>query len=331
MIGHIKALLFGTILYGILVLILNSTTIMKILVAYDGSDYAIEAVDDLLFAGLPDKCKAVVLSVTDDYYPLLAPGSSGIVAEYISLEEMDSDMVSKPLRESVINAKEGADLIQELFPSWQVSAETNIGAPATAILEKANEFKPNLIVIGSHGRTGLKKFFLGSVSLKVLSGAHSSVRLARKHDKKANPLKVLVGYDGSQDAEKVIKVLEHRNFPPDTTIKLVSALEIYYAPSLPYSAVAVEEALIESMTERERLFGENLTKVAQRLQLRYPNTDWDIIRGNAKHTLLDVATKWGADEIFVGARGMTNLERIFLGSVSSFVAGHAHCTVEVVR
>ena len=101
---------------------------MKILVAYDGSDFAIEAVDDLLFAGLPDKCKAVVLSVTDDYYPLFAPGSSGIVAEYISLEEMDSDMVSKPLRESVINAKEGADLIQELFPNWLVAPETNIGA-----------------------------------------------------------------------------------------------------------------------------------------------------------------------------------------------------------
>jgi len=304
---------------------------MKILVAYDGSDFAIEAVDDLLFAGLPDKCKVVVLSVTDDYYPLLAPGSSGIVAEYISLEEMDSDMVSKPLRESVINAKEGAELIQELFPNWQVAPETNIGAPASAILEKANEFKPDLIVVGSHGRTGLKKILLGSVSLKVLSGAHSSVRLARKHDSKANPLKVLVGFDGSEDAEKVIKVLEHRNFPRDTAIKLISALEIYYAPSLPYSAVAVEEALIESMTERERLFDEKLAKVAQRLQLRYPNTDWDIVRGNAKHALLDVATKWGADEIFVGARGMTNLERIFLGSVSSFVAGHAHCTVEVVR
>lgn len=304
---------------------------MKILVAYDGSDFAIEAVDDLLFAGLPDKCKAVVLSVTDDYYPLLAPGSSNVVAEYISLEEMDSDMVSKPHRESVITAKEGADLIQELFPNWQVSAETNIGAPATAILERASEFKPDLIVIGSHGRTGLKKFLLGSVSLKVLSVAHSSVRLARKHDQKANPLKVLVGYDGSQDAEKVIKALEHRNFPKDTIIKLVSILEIYYAPSLPYSAVAVEEALIESMGAREGVFDERLRKTALRLQSRYPNTDWQILRGNAKHVLLEVATKWDADEIFVGARGISNLERIFLGSVSNFVAGHAHCTVEVVR
>lgn len=89
--------------------------------------------------------------------------------------------------------------------------------------------------------------------------------------------------------------------------------------------------MIESMTERVRLFDKKLVKIAQRLQLHYPNTDWDILRGNAKHTLLSLATKWGADEIFVGARGMTNLERIFLGSVSSFVAGHAHCTVEVVR
>ena len=43
------------------------------------------------------------------------------------------------------------------------------------------------------------------------------------------------------------------------------------------------------------------------------------------------AEKWGADCIFVGARGLNGLERLLLGSVSTAVASYAHCSVEVVR
>jgi nucleotide-binding universal stress UspA family protein len=53
--------------------------------------------------------------------------------------------------------------------------------------------------------------------------------------------------------------------------------------------------------------------------------------GDPKHVLLDEAEQWGADCLFVGARGLSRIERFLLGSVSAAVAARAQCSVEVVR
>jgi nucleotide-binding universal stress UspA family protein len=53
--------------------------------------------------------------------------------------------------------------------------------------------------------------------------------------------------------------------------------------------------------------------------------------GEPKSLLIAEAKSWGADCIFMGARGMGRIERFLLGGVSSAVAARAHCSVEVVR
>jgi len=53
--------------------------------------------------------------------------------------------------------------------------------------------------------------------------------------------------------------------------------------------------------------------------------------GDPKRVLVDVAERWKADCIFVGAKGHSGLERFLLGSVSAGVAMRAPCSVEVVR
>jgi nucleotide-binding universal stress UspA family protein len=53
--------------------------------------------------------------------------------------------------------------------------------------------------------------------------------------------------------------------------------------------------------------------------------------GDPKQVLLEEAAHWGADCLFVGARGLSRIERFLIGSVSAAVAARAHCTVEVVR
>ena len=54
-------------------------------------------------------------------------------------------------------------------------------------------------------------------------------------------------------------------------------------------------------------------------------------RGNPADQILEEADTWGADCVFVGAKGTRGIERLLLGSVSSAVAARAHCSVEVVR
>jgi nucleotide-binding universal stress UspA family protein len=52
---------------------------------------------------------------------------------------------------------------------------------------------------------------------------------------------------------------------------------------------------------------------------------------DAKRLLVKEADEWGADSIFVGARGLGRLGRLLLGSVSTAVVARARCTVEVIR
>jgi nucleotide-binding universal stress UspA family protein len=56
-----------------------------------------------------------------------------------------------------------------------------------------------------------------------------------------------------------------------------------------------------------------------------------LLEGDPRRALVDEAERWGADSIFVGARGLSAVERFLLGSVSAAVASRAHCSVEVVR
>ena len=46
-------------------------------------------------------------------------------------------------------------------PGWDVKSESGAGAPATVIIEKADEWGADLIVVGSHGHTALRRFFFG--------------------------------------------------------------------------------------------------------------------------------------------------------------------------
>ena len=63
----------------------------------------------------------------------------------------------------------------------RATTELRDGDARRAILDCADEWNPDLIVVGSHGRTGLNRFVLGSVSDGVLRHAHCSVEVVRQH------------------------------------------------------------------------------------------------------------------------------------------------------
>ena len=67
------------------------------------------------------------------------------------------------------------------FPTWDVRAEACADAPAWAVVKQADTWHPDLIVVGSHGRSAMSRLVLGSVSQKILTEARCSVRVGRSH------------------------------------------------------------------------------------------------------------------------------------------------------
>ena len=76
-------------------------------------------------------------------------------------------------------AEEGSQCVHARFPCWDVHGEPVVGTPAQAIMQKADEWQVDLILVGSHGRSALGRLLLGSVSKQGATESGCSVRVAR--------------------------------------------------------------------------------------------------------------------------------------------------------
>jgi nucleotide-binding universal stress UspA family protein len=287
---------------------------MKILIGYDGSECADAAINGLRRAGLPKNASVIVLSAFEDWMP---PPSS--------LEVFGG--VDRPMEVREL-ARRGVTRIKSLMPEWEAEPEIAFGSPATAIIEKADTWKPDLIVVGSHGRTAAGRFFFGSVSQKLVHEAHRTVRVARSRREASNrPPRVIIGVDGSKGAEAAVNVVATRHWPKGSEARLVNACwKIPPATSqhmLNQIAewIAAENAKVKEMTDAAV---KKLKQVGLKTSVVMKDEEPKVL-------LLGEAEGWDADCIFVGARGMGRVERFMVGSVSAAVAARAHCSVEVVR
>lgn len=69
--------------------------------------------------------------------------------------------------------------LRQQYPAAQIGTEVLEGHPKEVIVATGKDWNADLIVVGSHGRTGLTQFFLGSVSMSVLSAAPCAVMIVK--------------------------------------------------------------------------------------------------------------------------------------------------------
>lgn len=293
---------------------------MKILIAYDGSEGAEWAIDDLKRAGLPRDAEAVALTIAEELIP--APTSIGGVTTPFGKDLLEEENGSLAL------AGQARDRVQQLFPGWEVLAEAGIGSPGSEIVARADSWLPDLIVVGSRGRTALGRMFFGSVSQKVINDARCSARVARRRiGEPEAPARIVVGVDGSEEADAAVEEIASRNWPDGSQVRIVNSSWTIPAGSDPGTAVNLAEWVARE-TERAQAAVERAAEILRSAGLKVSTVVKD---QEPKALLCSEAEDFMADCIFVGARGMGRLDRFLIGSVSSGVAARAHCSVEVVR
>jgi nucleotide-binding universal stress UspA family protein len=307
------------------------STPMKLLVACDGSPYADDAIDDLRRAGLPDKLQALVVSVSE--IPMPEPPSQ----EEADEPEGDTMVISpwriraeQALVMARVHARQAADKIRGYFPRWTITTKVFADSPAWGLLSAADEMHSDLVVIGSRGRSAIVRLLLGSVSQKVLTEARCSVRVARRSNfVEGSPVRIVLGLDGSPDAYRALEALLIRPWSSGTSVRVVAAYDGSGAAlSLVPEAIEYDFDLYER--QRDALEQE-VKQAVDRLRGAGLTAAGEVREGSPTRVLLHLAEEWGADVIFLGARGDRSNDRFLLGSVSSAVAARAHCSVEVVR
>ena len=295
---------------------------MRILIAYDGSSSADAALDDLRRAGLPGNVKALVLTAGEIWFPSPPTVNLELMASTEVLQATNAppgeSRLSTMQSETEFIASQGAQRIREQFPHWEVTYEPCVGSPGSEVLIRAKQFKPDLIVVGSHGRSALGRIFLGSVSQKIVTEANCSVRIGRGPvEMDGDSLRILIATDGMSDSEAAIKTVASRQWPKGTQARLITAIGPVF------SGIEAKE---------ERLMAKEIQDAAiEELQDAGLEVSVLIQEGDPRRLITDEAEKWGASCIFVGCTGMKRIERFLIGSVSAAVAARAHCSVEVVR
>jgi len=311
---------------------------MKILIGYDGSDCAEAALDDLMRAGLPETAEAHIMSIAEVWLPPPPPSSYEIVEEARKAQspaelQRDFAKLCPAAKKALTLAKRACERVQTKFPNWKVTADSSCGSAAWELIAKADEWKPDLILVGSHGRTALGRFVLGSVSQRVLTEARCSVRIARgRVEEPDSPVRIIVGTDGSDASEEALRSVSTRTWPAGSEVKVVM-VDDPLAPEFLGKIIPPLEKMIEEDRQMERAWVEKISKRSLDILRAADIKVTCVVReGDPKHELCKAAEEWGADCIFVGSAGFSNrFERFVLGSISGAVAARAHCSVEVVR
>jgi nucleotide-binding universal stress UspA family protein len=277
---------------------------MKILIAYDGTERADAAIDDLLRAGLPGRAEALVV-VTDVWLTSYSSEFSRAVARrrILSSESSSFAPALREVEEGRALSREALRRLRALFPAWDVRAEVagGMGSAASALLRRASTWGADLLVVGSGCGTVQDQNF-GDPTRQVAAEAPCSVRFARtRAGESGSAVRLLVGVEGSPAANSAFRAVAAREWP------------------------AGSECIVIANAPQDHRAAETLR--ASGLKITTLVTEGELCR-----TLVEEAARRGADCIFVGTHGREE-DAKQTGSrslITSLVAG-SNCTVEVAR
>ncbi len=300
----------------------------KILLATDGSKEAELAARNA--AELADKTGSElhvvhVFGITPWYptYPDVT-GFDGTELEDPMLEE-DLERTSEQRARELLDAE-----VEKIRSVGGTVAQAHLreGGTPQEIVALAEEIGVGLVVMGSRGRSRVRRALLGSISDSVVRHAHCPVLVVRDGEREAHylPSRILLAVDGSEEASAAARTAVELADRVDSELHVVYVGEVrpVYHPER-HGYFARYEQLQE---EAQRLLDEQVDKlksaeaIVPRAHLRMGRPDEEIVV---------LGEEIGAGLIVVGSRGLGGIRRALVGSVSDSVVRHAHCPVLVVR
>jgi nucleotide-binding universal stress UspA family protein len=193
--------------------------------------------------------------------------------------------------------------------------------PSDGLARIADELGADLLVVGTHGRTGLRRFLLGSVAERTVRLARVNTMVARGPVVEGKMYeRVLVATDFSASAD-VALTSAVALAPPTASIEVV---HLWQTPMMPTGAPI--DPMRDEIERRVAERGERLMQGQNRARVRFVALEGSAAEGIRRH-----AEESGCDLIVIGSHGRRGVRRWLLGSVAEAVVRHASCAVLVVH
>jgi nucleotide-binding universal stress UspA family protein len=207
------------------------------------------------------------------------------------------------------------------------------GDAAVAILEASEDEAADLIVMSTHGRSGITRWLFGSVADRVINHSLRPLLVIRPGDGEAGraPVfkKILVPLDGSRAAESVLPFVKEIAGLFDSSLVLYHAIPPISAyPGFETVNPPADGRALEDMQRQAR---ELLSERARRLEGEGIKTTIAVSVDLPMDGILHAAEETGADLIAIGTHGRSGLGRLLLGSVASGVTSRARIPCLLMR
>jgi nucleotide-binding universal stress UspA family protein len=299
---------------------------MRVLLATDGSDSAAAALKFLAGFPFPAGSEAIVLSVIDNRsFPLDDEFGDAFGIDLQETREVQQGETERLLAATGQRLREAG---------WAGATQIRNGDPAEEIIQAAEEQDVDLVVLGSHGTTGIGRFLLGSVSDRVLSHAPCSVLIVRAP---AAPQpaaaagrdrwRILLAHDSSEASAKALSLCA--SLPLDDTAE-VTAVRVM--PLVTGYRQDIQQQLNTIWQQKKQAAGASLEEAVQALRWSTPHVAAELREAeDVSAEILDMAEQSGTDLIMLGCKGRSAIQRFLLGSKTNRIARHAQCSVWAVR
>lgn len=232
---------------------------------------------------------------------------------------------------AAVRAEEAAQLAAKLaeIEALGLSAQviSRIGPPDEVLASAAHDENADLIVVGTHGHTGVARFLLGSVANATVRRAPCDVLVVRGEPVRAAFTRPLVATDFSAAADKALGNANNV-LAPGTRLAVVHAWQL---PAGSWGATLLGQARFPWSTVRDAVLASARTQADKLVADHGHGFEVDLVQGPPAQVITETAERGHHDLIVVGAHGNRGFRRLLLGSVAESTVRHAHCSVLVVH
>jgi nucleotide-binding universal stress UspA family protein len=219
----------------------------------------------------------------------------------------------------------------------RVGSVVLFGNPAEEIIKYADKERTGLIIIATHGQSGIKQWALGSVADRIVRGAKVPVALIRAKGERSDLReigllkKAVVPLDGSKASERVIPYIEELASRLKAEVHLIEVLATGN-PGLrrngDYGYVVYTDHEMES---RKNMALAYLKNVEIRLKEKGILVKTEVRSGDAAKEIIDYAKQIYADLVVMSTHGRSRIGRWVLGSVAESLLREGDTPLLLVR
>jgi nucleotide-binding universal stress UspA family protein len=291
----------------------------KMLVPLDGSELA-----EVVFPYAKELAGRLGIDV------ILLHISATALRDYVPMNRAYVEHAADTIRREARRVQKKAGLVPE-EKTIEVRGELVVGYPPDEILRYAEENTIDLILMASHGRSGSKRWALGSVAGKILHAANIPVLLVRTGIPEQIPYDewpkrtIIVPLDGSELAESVLphaEVLARQGGREMVNVILMRVCEApvmpaYYTPELAEVPLNWGQYAQQETARCKQVATEYLAGIEPRFRDSGINVKSEVLVGTATDEIVAYANKTPYSLIVMATHGRSGLSRLVYGSVAA--------------